>query len=187
VAAEADPLRLHALRNRFLRTPNVEVRRLDPEAAEDFAGLGGRFDTVLCLNVLEYVEDPGPVLDRLRGTLKAGGTLVVLVPNGPFLYGSLDRSLGHKRRYRRAQAAALLESHGFQVEKAYSLNKPGVVPWLAYSRLLGSRRISKLVLKLFDKTVWFWRRIDGLMPWPGLSLILAARKSAFPTASQSAG
>jgi hypothetical protein len=58
---------------------------------------------------------------------------------------------------------------------------------LAYSRLLGSRRISKLVLKLFDKTVWFWRRIDGLMPWPGLSLILAARKSAFPTASQSAG
>ena len=179
VAAETDPLHLHALRNRFLRTPNVEVRRLDPETAGDFAGLEGRFDTVLCLNILEYMQDPGQVLDRLHGTLKAGGTLVVLVPNVLFLYGSLDRSLGHKRRYRRSQAAALIELHGFQVEKAYSLNKPGVLPWLAYSRLLGSRRISKLVLKLFDKTVWFWRRIDGLMPWPGLSLILAARKSAF--------
>jgi len=154
----------------------VEVRRLDPEAAEGFAGLDGRFDTVLCLNILEYMEDPGQVLDRLHGTLKAGGTLVVLVPNGPFLYGSLDRSLGHKRRYSRSQAVSLLEAHGFQVEKAYSLNKAGVVPWLADSRVLGSRRISKLVLKLFDKTVWFWRRIDVLLPWPGLSLILAARK-----------
>jgi hypothetical protein len=52
-----------------------------------------------------------------------------------------------------------------------------VVPWLADSRFLRSRRISKLVLKLFDKTVWFWRRIDALLPWPGLSLILAARKT----------
>jgi SAM-dependent methyltransferase len=178
VAAETDPLHLHALRNRFLRTPNVEVRRLDPEAAAGFAGLEGRFDTVLCLNILEYTDDPGQVLNHLHGTLKAGGTLVVLVPNGPFLYGSLDRSLGHKRRYNRSQAVSLLESRGFQVEKAYSLNKAGVLPWLADSRVLGSRRISKLVLKLFDKTVWFWRRIDVLLPWPGLSLILVARKVA---------
>ena len=32
-------------------------------------------------------------------TLKPGGTLVVLVPHGPALFGSLDRSLGHKRRF----------------------------------------------------------------------------------------
>ena len=31
VAAEKDPLHLHALRNRFLRTPNVVVQRIDPE------------------------------------------------------------------------------------------------------------------------------------------------------------
>jgi glycosyltransferase involved in cell wall biosynthesis len=186
VAAETDALRLHALRNRFLRTPNVEVRRLDPESAADFAGLEGQFDTVLCLNILEYLEDPGPVLDRLHGALKPGGTLVVLVPNGRLLFGSLDRSLGHKRRYSRSEATALVGAHGFRVETAYSLNKPGVIPWLAYSRLLGSRRISKPILKLFDKTVWFWRRIDGLMPWPGLSLILAGRKVASAPESQPA-
>src|ERR1043165_2012556 len=32
VAGEKDPLYLHALRNRFLRTPNVTVCKLDPEA-----------------------------------------------------------------------------------------------------------------------------------------------------------
>jgi hypothetical protein len=33
------------------------------------------------------------------------------------------------------------------------------------------------VLKIFDKTVWLWRRLDWMMPWPGLSLIAVARKT----------
>jgi hypothetical protein len=37
-------------------------------------------------------------------------------------------------------------------------------------------RISKVMLKLFDKTVWFWRLIDGALPWQGLSLVVVARK-----------
>ena len=73
VAAEKDPLHLHALRNRFLRTPNVVVQRIDPEVPDDLAGLENCFDTVLCLNVLEYLDDPGAVLDSLAGTLRPGG------------------------------------------------------------------------------------------------------------------
>src|SRR5262249_2184233 len=66
VAGEKDPLNLHALRNRFLRTPNVVVQRLDPESPDGFAGMEGSFDTVLCLNVLEYLEDPPAVIERMR-------------------------------------------------------------------------------------------------------------------------
>src|SRR6266436_3345901 len=96
VAAEKDPLHLHALRNRFLRTPNVTVRQIDPEDASDFDGREGSFDTVLCLNLLEYVADPGAMLANLRQTLKSGGRLIVLVPQGPGLYGTLDRTMGHQ-------------------------------------------------------------------------------------------
>src|SRR3954470_1364526 len=39
VAAEKDPLHLHALRNRFLRTPNVVVQQLDPARPQDFASM----------------------------------------------------------------------------------------------------------------------------------------------------
>src|SRR5487761_1409724 len=39
VAAEKDPLYLHALRNRFLRTPNVSVERLDPANPADYEDL----------------------------------------------------------------------------------------------------------------------------------------------------
>jgi glycosyltransferase involved in cell wall biosynthesis len=176
VAAEKDPLHLHALRNRFLRTPNVVVQSLDPEIADEVAGLGNNFDTVLCLNVLEYLEDPDAVVRSLRGALKPHGSLVILVPQGPALFGALDRSLGHKRRYSQASARHLVESQGFTVERSYSFNKAGTPPWWVYSRLLGSRNINKPVLKIFDKTVWMWRRLDGLMPWRGLSLIMVARK-----------
>ena len=176
VAAEKDPLHLHALRNRFLRTPNVMVQRIDPEAPQDLAGLENCFDTVLCLNVLEYMDSPGDVIVSLGATLKPQGVLIALVPQGPSLFGSLDRSLGHKRRFSSREMRELLESRGFAVERSYNFNRAGAPPWFVYSRLFSSRKINKLVLKVFDKSVWMLRRIDGLMPWRGLSLILVARK-----------
>jgi SAM-dependent methyltransferase len=186
VAAEKDPLHLHALNNRFLRTPNVVVQRIDPEVPQDLAGLENCFDTVLCLNVLEYLEDPGYVVNLLRTTLKPSGILVILVPQCPTLFGTLDESLGHKRRYTAKDARQMLESEGFLVETVYNFNKAGTPPWLAYSRLFGSKSINKPVLKIFDKTVWLWRRLDVLMPWPGLSLIMVARKRSSAASSENA-
>ena len=176
VAGEKDPLYLHALRNRFLRTPNVSVRQLDPECPADFQGLEESFDTVLCVNVLEYVADPAATVLTLQRTLKPGGVLIVLVPQGRGLYGSLDRAMGHQRRFERAEAIRLLQEAGMKVEKLRSLNKISAPSWWLYSRVLGTSYISKLALKLFDKTVWIWRRIDGALPWRGLSLIVVARK-----------
>jgi glycosyltransferase involved in cell wall biosynthesis len=176
VAAETDPLHLHALRNRFLRTPNVMVRRIDPQSPGDLAGLENGFDTVLCLNVLEYLDSPGEAIASLSAALKPRGVLILLVPQCPSLFGSLDRSLGHQRRFSAPGMRALLEAGGFTVERAYNFNRAGAPPWFLYSRLFGRRKINKLVLKVFDKTVWIWSRIDRLMPWRGLSLILVARK-----------
>jgi len=69
-----------------------------------------------------------------------------------------------------------MESQGFVVDKLFGFNKAGTPPWWAYSKLMHSRTINKPVLKIFDKSVWVWRRLDGLMPWPALSLIVVARK-----------
>jgi len=64
------------------------------------------------------------------------------------------------------------------MESAVSFNKVAALPWWAYSKILGAGNISKLVLKIFDKSVWFWRRLDALIPWPGLSLLVVARNDA---------
>ena len=183
VAAEKDPLYLHALRNRFLRTPNVRVQNIDPETLADFEGCEGAFDTVLCLNVLEYVTDPRATVESIHGCLNPGGTLVVLAPQHPALYGALDKAMGHKRRFDRKQLEQLLTDVGFQVQRAYSLNKIGTPPWWIYSKMLGRVSINKLTLKIFDKTVWLWRRIDPVIPWPGLSLVLVAQKAEGAAAS----
>jgi glycosyltransferase involved in cell wall biosynthesis len=182
VAAEKDPLHLHALRNRFLRTPNVAVQRIDPEIPGDLAGLENCFDTVLCLNVLEHLDDAGRVLESLAATIRPGGSLLVLVPNVPGVYGSLDRKMGHKRRYSQAAIGQLLAAHGFALETVESFNKAALLPWWAYGKLFHAGSISKLVLKIFDKSVWFLRRLDILMPWPGLSLVVVGRKPASPDA-----
>jgi SAM-dependent methyltransferase len=156
------------------------VQQIDPERAEDLAGLENCFDTVLCINLLEYLEDPRAVLQGLRASLRPRGVIVVLAPQGRALFGSLDERLGHKRRYGASDLRDLLKAAGFDVEDLRQFNRAGAPPWWVYSKLAGSTRISKLVLKIFDKTVWLWSRVDRLLPWRGLSLIAVARKIGQP-------
>jgi len=176
VAAETDALFLHALNNRFLRTPNVEVRKINPSSVSDFEEFVGQFDTALCLNILEYIDHPAATVRGLSRTLRPGGVLLVLVPQGPGLYTGIDRTMGQKRRFRLEEIRTLLEQQGLLVERIHHLNKIGTPAWWFYGRVLRRSYIPKLALKLFDKTVWLWRRVDSFLPWQGLSLILVARR-----------
>jgi glycosyltransferase involved in cell wall biosynthesis len=175
VAAEKDPLYLHALRNRFLRTPSVAVCELDPDDPAGYAPWEGQFESALCVNVLESAADPRAVLGSLHTCLKPGGSIVVLVPMGPALFGSLDEGLGHKRRFSRTELRAMLQDAGFEVTLERPFNKIGSLSWWVVGKLLGRRKMNRPMLKLWDKTVWFWRRVDPLLPWPGLSLIVVAK------------
>lgn len=177
VATEKDPLYLHSLNNRFLRTPNVEVQKLDYDVPGDFENVSGEFSTVLCVNVLEYASDPSALIQSARALLTNGGDLIVLVPSGPGLFGTIDQTLGHKRRFDRAALERLLTEHGFRVQYLCELNKAGAVAWWFYGSVLKRKHINKLTLKVFDKTVGFWRLVDGALPWRGLSLIAVAKKA----------
>ncbi|HEX6893812.1 MAG TPA: glycosyltransferase [Bryobacteraceae bacterium] len=176
VAAEKDPLYLHALNNRFLRTPNVKVAALDPEVPGDFEKAGGPFDTILCINLLEYLENPELALHAATRVLEPGGTMIVLSPQCPALYGTLDQALGQRQRFSRAGLRAFLEKNGLRVRELRQINKVGAPGWWLFGKVLRRKHLNKPMLKLFDKTIWIWRRIDGLLPWRGLSLIAVATK-----------
>ena len=49
------------------------------------------------------------MLESLRGCLKPGGNVMVLVPQGRALFGSLDRAMGHQQRFSAAEMRAMLE------------------------------------------------------------------------------
>jgi glycosyltransferase involved in cell wall biosynthesis len=175
-AGEHDPLYLHALRNRFLRTPSVTVTEIHPETPSDFEAMKGRFDSALCVNVLELADNPQQVLRSLASSLKPGGNLIVLVPQGATLYGSVDEGLGNKRRFSDQELRGMLEGCGLKVEREHQINKIGAPAWWFACKVLHREKISRVGLKLWDKTVWLQRLIDPLLPWKGLSLIMVARK-----------
>lgn len=145
------------------------------------AALRGRFDTVLCVNVLEHIERDDVALRAMAEILRpAGGRLLLMVPAHPLLYGTPDALAGHHRRYSRAALRRLLRESGFQVESAAFFNPFGALPYLVNSRLLRPRSLGGAVdaqLVLFDRfLVPVLRRLDAVLRLPfGQSLVAVGR------------
>jgi glycosyltransferase involved in cell wall biosynthesis len=178
VASDIDEMHLEYLRNRFGVRPHVNVKHVSVDHAEDFEGEGmaGSFDTVVCLNVLEHIEDDQTSLENMVRALRPGGAAIVLVPQGQWLHGVTDEVLGHFRRYSRDELDAKCRRAGLHVEQLFSFNRISVFPWWFSGKVMKRKEFGKVQLKLFDGLVWLWRRIDRFLPWPGLSVIVVARK-----------
>jgi SAM-dependent methyltransferase len=173
VALEPDPRFAEHLRQRFAGWPNVEVREQDASALE---ALPFKVDTVLCFNVLEHIRDDAGTLASLWEALRPGGTLLLLVPAHPKLYGSLDRYLGHERRYRKLDVASLLQRVGFHLEEVRLVNPAGVLGWFVSARVLNRRVIPHRSLALYDRLVPVLRRLDALELPVGLSVWAVGRR-----------
>jgi len=174
--SDVDPLYLQYLRNFFGNKPKVHVAEIDVEKDEHFAPLRERFDTVLCLNVIEHVKDDLQAMKNLFAALKPGGCACILVPRNPKLFGTLDEALGHVRRYTEDELVEKLRSVGFAVEKTFTFNKTSVPMWYINGRILKHRTFSRIQLKIFDSLIFLVRRVDRFLPWKGLSVIAIARK-----------
>jgi hypothetical protein len=129
------------------------------------------------LNVLEHVEDDVTALSNMADLLWAGGRVILIVPAHGRLYGSMDRAIGHFRRYTRRSMAHKLERVGFVVEKQFYLNLPGMVGWFVNGRLLRQTVPPGGQLAWFNRIVpvvsWVERRVR---PPIGLSLVSVARQ-----------
>ena len=129
---------------------------------------------MLCLHVLEHVADPVRALRAARTVLAPGGRIVLYVPQGPWLFSSLDEALGNKRRYDRAALEDHLAQAGLVLQECRPFNRAGTIGWWLNGRLLRRQRISRLQRKVFDVMVPLLRRIDRFLPWPGLGLVAVA-------------
>jgi 2-polyprenyl-3-methyl-5-hydroxy-6-metoxy-1,4-benzoquinol methylase len=178
VAAEPDPRYVRELQRRFEDHAQVRVVGVGfPLSEPDRADLQAeRLDTVVCMNVLEHIEDDRRTLDDLASVLPPGGRLVLVVPAMPGLYGSLDRALGHFRRYDRAGLMALVSAAGFVVQEARFLNRPGVAGWWLNARLLRRRLLPAMQLRLFTWLMPLLRLEARQTPRFGLSLLVLATK-----------
>jgi SAM-dependent methyltransferase len=166
------------LGDRFAGRSGVEVvAELLPGSAA-LQARAGTIDFLLCQNVLEHVEDHRGALAEMADSLAAGGSLGLLVPAHPRLYGSLDRRFGHLRRYRARDLADLAAGAGLEVERIHPFNALGVLGWLVKS----ARRNPSLdpaSLRAYELLLPLYRWVERIHPPPfGLSYVMRARRGA---------
>jgi glycosyltransferase involved in cell wall biosynthesis len=175
-ATDIDQEHMARLQTRFQHRPNIRIRHcnlVEPASFDEFAG---QLDSVVCLNVLEHVEDDHLGLCNIHKALRPGGRAIVLVPHGQEIFGTLDEVLGHYRRYSHDELRTKMERAGFRVERILEFNRISRPAWYISGRILKRRTLGGVQLHLFDRTVWFWRTADRYLPWNPTSIIGIAEK-----------
>ena len=176
-ATDVDEEYLEQMKARFRHRPAVRVCKLDAACPEDYRPFENHLRTVVCLNVLEHIEDDAAALESIRTMLRPDGRLILLVPNGPDIFGTLDESLGHRRRYTPEGLATLLARTGYDLEAMLKFNRISRPGWKFAGQALKATTLSQGGLRVFDRLVWLWRKIDHKLPWEPVSIIAIARRA----------
>lgn len=96
----------------------------------DLFSVDGKFDFVLCMDVLEHIQDEGAALRKLTSLLKKDRSHLILgVPGGPYMAD--DLLMGHFRRYQKDELITRMEENGLEVIECVSLG----FPFLYYARI----------------------------------------------------
>jgi len=176
---DVEPEYVGALRREFGSLGDrvrVETWNLDTPPPPTLAGQ--LFDTIVAVNVIEHIRNDVEAVQRLSALLRPGGTLLIYVPAGPLVFGSLDVALGHYRRYSRSSLARLIQQSGLEMTPPRYMNRLGLVGWFFSGRVLKRRVLSAVMVTLFEQVVGIARVIDAIFaPLPlGLGLVARARK-----------
>jgi glycosyltransferase involved in cell wall biosynthesis len=172
-ASDINPHYLDRLKKLQPSRPYLQVQYTDASAGETYPEQ--QFDSVICLNVVEHLEDDVKALRNIRRSLEKNGRAIILVPNGPGLYGSLDQVLGHYRRYTRKHLLKVCEQAGFHVEKVVKFNRIGAPGWWWNGRVLKKKTFGFWQIKLLNTILPVVRPVDRFLPFPHLSWIVILR------------
>ncbi len=178
IASDIEPHYLRELTGRFGDRCNVRIASYvfplqDGARAELKAD---RIDTIVCMNVLEHIEDHHGTLHDFADVLQPGGHLVLLVPAMKSLYGTLDKHLHHYRRYSEDDLRSAVTNAGFEIETMRFLNRPAVAGWWLNSRLLKRRVMPRTQLSAFKWLMPLLKLEEQKPPTFGLSLLVLARR-----------
>jgi SAM-dependent methyltransferase len=175
-ATDVVPSYRNELERLFGASPNVRVEKFDLTARAPAAFIADPFDSVVCLNVLEHIEDDLFALAQMRASLAPAGKLALLVPAHRFLYGAFDRAVGHFRRYEKRELAGKLKEAGFAVREMKFFSLVAALPWLINGRLLKRDHIPAGQANLANLLVPLLKLERLIGPPCGLSLIAIAQK-----------
>lgn len=112
-------------------------------------------DLLYSLNVLEHIEDDLAALRLCWEKIKPGGRIVIYVPAFQILYSSMDKTVGHFRRYSRVELAQKVRAAGFDVIRNEYVDSAGFFASLFF-KCFGNDRgtINRRALMVYDKYIF---------------------------------
>lgn len=138
----ATEIYLDALTLAAARVPSASLYQMD---ARSFA-FADEFDVIGAFDVLEHIEEDEAVFGELHRALKSKGTLLLTVPQHPFLWSQQDEHVCHVRRYTRCEMQTKLERGGFRVVLSTSFVS------LLFPAMLATRKRPRVDDALYDMT-----------------------------------
>ena len=146
--------------------------------AETLRQLSDRsLDSIVLVNVLEHIDDQKGVMKELSRVVKPGGHIILWVPASEFLYSPFDFSVGHFRRYSKAELRALAFDSNLEIVRLQHVNLLGAFAWAGVAKI-GRQAPTKSELT----TIWDahvipkMRKIEKLITVPfGQSLLSVTR------------
>jgi phospholipid N-methyltransferase len=176
IAVESYPPFVNHLLERFQGREQVAIHQGDLTDKNALRRLPP-VDSVLCLNVLEHIEDDLGAMENLREAVRPGGTLVALVPAYPWLFNNMDRAVGHYRRYGRREFLQRLTDSGWRVHKSFRFNMLGLPGWFFAGSVLGRQKPGRDLARLYDLLVPVFSRLDAAASrLAGLSIVALCRR-----------
>ncbi len=116
--------------------------------------LNSQWDGIVCINVLEHIEDDLDELKHYNMLLKNNnGNLCLFVPARKELYSEIDAYFGHYRRYTRKELKNKLNQSGFNIVKIHYFNFVGYFSWFIIFKMLKKQTFNPTAVKTFDKFI----------------------------------
>ncbi len=176
-SVDFDPLYITMISRRFGHLENFRVAQMDLTETTAYDALStDNLDTIICLNVLEHLDDDVTVLKNFYRSLLPGGKAIILVPQYPQLFCKIDEAVGHYRRYTSDELQSKLALAGFELVHIQNFNKLGVPGWWFNGKVLGRKHLSPHQMWLFNLLLPLARLIEKIPGLPGLSVIAVAQK-----------
>ncbi|MBI5154813.1 glycosyltransferase [Candidatus Poribacteria bacterium] len=178
VCVDNEDFYLDRLRQSYGHLANVRIHKADLTRAQDLAHAadGKLFDSAICINVMEHIQDDVGVLRNMFSVLKPGGRAVVLVPHDPSLYSAVDKVLGHFKRYTRKDLRRCMESAGFRVRECRGFNRVGGFGWRVSGKLLRKDTLSGGQMTVFEMLMPLVRVLEHIPFHSHNSLIIVGEK-----------
>lgn len=179
VCVDIDPFYIEIVNRRFGHLKGFKVDYMDLTSKEDYTKFqNSPFDTIICMNVLEHLEDDMMALRCFHDSLEPGGKAIILVPQHPFLFTKMDTSVGHYRRYTETELREKMQQAGFEIKATRHFNRFATLGWFVTGKIFGATHVEPSKVKLMNALLPIAKIIEHLPFWPALSVIMIGEKKA---------